>query len=208
MWIALIALFLAGGISAVAQLDTGAIAGTVLDPAGKAVQDATVSITGIATGTTYSTVSSSTGYYVFPSVRTGAYDLTVAAAGFNTAVRTGVVVSIGASTSMNVSLAVGSTMQSITVNASAQTLESDTSTIDDSIQPEQVENLPLSVTGGFRSLETLVTLVPGVVANVASSTDAIKINGGQEEGTDFLIDGITNNRQQNGSGSFIIVEPS
>lgn len=208
MWIALIALFLAGAISAVAQLDTGAIAGTVLDPVGKAVQGAKVTITGVATGTTYSTVSSSTGYYVFPSVHPGVYDETVSASGFKTSVSHGVTVSIGISTSLNLRLELGSTTQTISVNANAQTLESDTSTIDDSIQPQQVEDLPLSVSGGFRSLETLVTLVPGVVANVASSTDAIKIDGGQEEGTDFLIDGITTNREENGSGSFIIVEPS
>jgi len=35
-----------------------------------------------------------------------------------------------------------------------------------------------------------------------------KINGGQEEGTDYLVDGITTNRMENGSGSFDIVAPS
>jgi len=70
---------------AAAQLDTGAIAGTVLDPSGKVVQGAKVSIRGTDTGTAYSTVSSSTGYYVFPSVRPGNYDITVAASGFKTA---------------------------------------------------------------------------------------------------------------------------
>ena len=115
---------------------------------------------------------------------------------------------MGTSTAVDVTLTVGSTNETVSVVASDQTLELDTSTIDDSIQPEQVDKLPLTV-GGWRSLETLENLVPGVVGvGVAGSADTIKINGGQEEGTDFLIDGITTNRQENGSGSFGILSPS
>jgi hypothetical protein len=194
---------------ALAQLDTGAIAGTILDPAGRVVAGARVSISGVDTGTAYSTLSSSTGYYTFPSVHTGRYDLSVAAAGFKTAVRHGVVVSVGANTAQDITLAIGAASETVSVAADAQTLEADTSTIDDSIQPEQVNQLPLTV-AGWRSLETLETLVPGIVSvGVATSgTDPIKIDGGQEMGTDFLVDGITTNRQENGSGSFGILSPS
>jgi hypothetical protein len=193
----------------VAQLDTGAISGTILDPVGKVVQGAQVSLRGTNTGTAYSTVSSSTGYYVFPSVRTGSYDITVAATGFKTAVHKGVVVAVGATSSQDIVLAVGSSMETVSVTASAQTLEADTAEVGGSIQPEQVEDLPLAFGGSLRSLETLVYLVPGTVGfGQASSTDSLKINGGQEEATDFLIDGITTNRQQNGSASFGIISPS
>jgi hypothetical protein len=204
-------LFLLLGFSApaVAQLDTGSISGTILDPANKVVQLAQVSIRGTDTGTVYSTVSSSTGYYVFPSVRPGSYDITVAAQGFKTAIHKGVVVAVGAASSQDIVLAVGSSTEAVTVTAGAQTLEAENAEIDASIQPEQVEDLPLAVGGALRSLETLVYLAPGTVGfGQASSTDALKINGGQEAGTDFLIDGITTNRQQNGSGSFGIMSPS
>ena len=209
MWFAFIALFLISGASAFAQLDTGAIAGTILDPLGKVVPGVKVVVHSLVTGTDYSTVSSATGYYVFPSVRPGVYNVTAAAPGFKTAVHSGVVVSVGVHTSQDITLAVGEATETISVTAGGHALEADTSEVDASIQPEQVENLPLSVGGGFRSLETLVYLVPGVVGTgTASSADAIKINGGQENGTDFLIDGITTNRQQNGSGSFGILSPS
>ena len=46
------------------------------------------------------------------------------------------------------------------------------------------------------------------VGVATSGTDPIKIDGGQEMGTDFLVDGITTNRQENGSGSFGILSPS
>jgi hypothetical protein len=193
---------------AVGQLDAGVIAGTIFDPTGKVVPSALVSAREASTGTSYSTASSSTGYYVFPSVRPGSYDVTVTAAGFKTAARNGVTVAIGTHSAQDITLAVGSTAETVTVSASTQTLESESSDVGTSIQPLQVEALPLTVQG-FRSLETLIALSPGVVSfGEASSTDPIKINGGQEEGTDFLIDGITTNRQQNGSGSFGIMSPS
>ena len=208
-WLALLFMFLGFSASAVAQLDTGSISGTILDPANKVVQLARVSIRGTDTGTTYSTVSSSTGYFVFPSVRPGSYDITVAANGFKTAIHKGVVVAVGTTSSQDIVLAVGSSMEAVTVTASVQTLDTETSDVGVSVQPEQVEAHPLAVGGTLRSLETLVFLAPGVTGfGQSSSTDSLKINGGQEEATDFLIDGITTNRQQNGSAGFGTISPS
>jgi len=207
--LALLVMLLGTTMPAVAQLDTGAIAGTILDQVGKVVSGSQVSIRGTDTGTVYTTVSSSTGYYVFPSVRTGSYDITVTSAGFKTAVHHGVIVAVGATAARDITLTVGATSETISVTAGAQTLEAETSDIDASIQPEQVEDLPLAVGGTLRSLETLVYLAPGTVGfGQAGQADTLKINGGQEQATDFLIDGITTNRQQNGSGSFGIMSPS
>lgn len=201
-------LSIAGSAPLFAQLDAGSVAGTILDPAGKVVSGAKVVIRSLETGTTYAITTSSAGYFVFPTLRPGNYDLTVSAQGFKTVHNSGIVVAVGARTSEDLSLAVGETSETVSVAANAQTLETDTSTIDASIQPEQVDRLPLTV-AGWRSLESIETLVPGVVGvGVAGSADTIKINGGQEMGTDFLVDGITTNRQENGSGSFNILSPS
>src|ERR1700678_2525254 len=72
--VALFALLLTA-LPALAQLDTGSISGTVADPSGSAVKDVTITAKETSTGTTYKTISSATGYYVFPSVRTGTYEL-------------------------------------------------------------------------------------------------------------------------------------
>jgi len=208
VWLALLVMLLGLTPPSAAQLDTGSISGVVADSAGKVIPAAAMTAKESATGTAYSTVSSSTGYYVFPSLRPGSYEVTSQATGFKIQAYTGVVVAVGVSTAQDVTLAVGATSETVTVEAGAQTLESESSDVGVSIQPQQVEELPLTA-GGFRSLETLVYLAPGVVGfGQASSTDPIKINGGQEEGTDFLIDGITTNRAENGSGSFGIVSPS
>ena len=208
VWLALLIVVFWFAAPASAQLDSGSITGTILDPTGKVMPGAAITVRGIDTGTIFSAVSSSTGNYDFPLVRPGRYDLSVSVPGFKSTVNRGVVVAVGTATTVDVTLTVGSTDETVSVTANGQTLELDTSTIDDSIQPEQVDRLPLTV-GGWRSLETLELLVPGVVgAGVAGAADTIKINGGQEEGTDFLIDGITTNRQENGSGSFNILSPS
>ena len=69
----------------------------------------------------------------------------------------------GTHNAQDVTLAVGSRAETVTVSASTQTLESESSDIGTSIQPLQVEALPLTVQG-FRSLETLIALSPGVVS--------------------------------------------
>lgn len=206
-------LFLFGvALPASAQLDTGSIAGVITDPAGKVIQGASIVARNTATATTYSTVSSSAGYYVFPSVRPGTYEVKITSAGFKTNVVTGIVVSVGARTARDIELTVGASTENITVTAGAVSLEKETSDIDASITPDQVQNLPLAVGGSLRSITSMEFLVPGTVGPGTSSGGSgfqmTKINGGQEEGTDYLVDGITTNRMQNGSGSVDILTPS
>ena len=196
-----------------AQLDTGEISGVVADPAGSMVQGVKVTAHEDSTGTEYATVSSSSGYYVFPSVRTGTYTVSAVASGFKKAVYNGITVLVGSHTAQNISLTVGSVDQSVSVNAQALTLETESSEVDGSVTQAQMTDLPLQVSGNLRQLSTFEFLVPGTVGPGTSNGGAggqlmDKINGGQDEGSDFLVDGITTNRQENGSGGFEILAPS
>ncbi len=145
-------------------------------------------------------------------MRPGTYEVKVTAKGFKDGVYNGVIVTVGGQISQDVALAVGSASESVEVTAGTVTLEKESSDIDASISPEQVADLPLVVSGNLRTLSTLEFLVPGTVGPGTSSGGSgfqmTKINGGQEEGTDYLVDGLTTNRQENGSGSFDIVSPS
>jgi hypothetical protein len=202
-------MLIASTTTVLAQLDTGSISGTIIDPTGAVVHGAKIEATETATNTNYSTVSSNAGYYVLPSVRTGVYQIKVSAAGFKTEVLTGVIVAVGASSAHDFHLNVGSASESVGVTAGTESLETESSDVDVSVQPDQVRDLPLPISGGFRSLSVLEFLAPGVVGyGQAGATNTVKINGGQEAGTDQLIDGITTNRQQNGSASFEIMAPS
>lgn len=212
LWMTLLVMLLAFTVPVAAQLDTGSISGVVTDPAGKVVQGAAITANETSTGTTYSTTSSNTGYYVLPSVHPGKYEVKVTAAGFKTAVYNGVVVAVSSQVGQDISLAVGAASESVNVTAGTMSLETESSDIDASITPAQVADLPLQVSGNLRTLSTLEFLVPGAVGPGTSSGGSgfqmAKINGGQEEGTDYLVDGITTNRMENGSGSFDIVSPS
>jgi hypothetical protein len=219
---------LIAALPAAGQLDTGSISGTITDPSGSVVANAKITATEKATGTTYTTVSSNAGYYVFPSVRTGVYTVTISSTGFKTTISTGITVSIGAAAARDFTLQVGATNETVSITASALALETESSDIGEAIQPEQVENLPLTVGTALRSLSTLTFLVPGAVGpgtsaggagggnTIAGNTSAdgsggqivAKINGGQTLGSEYLIDGITTNRAENGSGGFDSISPS
>lgn len=211
-WLLLPLLLAALALPLRAQLDTGSVSGIVTDPSGDVVPHAFIKATQTATGSVYTSRSSGAGYYILPSLHPGIYTITVSAKGFRTAVYTGVRVAIGTQATQNAALTVGSAVQTVTVNSSSIQLETTTSEIDDTISPREVEQLPLQVTGNLRSLSSLEFLVPGAVGPGTSSGGSTfqmaKINGGQEEGTDYLVDGITTDRMENGSGSFDIVAPS
>ena len=113
-------------LPALAQLDTGSISGTVTDPSGSAVKDVTITAKETSTGTTYKTVSSATGYYVFPSVRTGTYEMKAEpSAGFKTAIYSGVVVTVASHVGRDIVLAVGAVSETISVTADTLTLETE-----------------------------------------------------------------------------------
>lgn len=216
-WVRVVAMvssvLLLAALPAVAQLDAGSISGTIKDPSGSVVANAQITAIETSTGTTYTTVSSKAGYYVFPSVRTGEYKLTIASTGFKTTVSSGITVSIGAVAARDFSLQVGLISETVAVTASTLALETESSDVASSIQPEQVEDLPLAVTGALRSMSALTFLVPGAVGPGTSAGGAggqivAKINGGQTLGSEYLVDGITTNRAENGSGGFDGISPS
>ena len=211
--LAILAVLFTSVLPSLAQLDTGSITGTITDSSGSVIAAAKITAVEDATGTTYTAVSSHTGYYVMPSAHIGSYQVTVAAPGFKTEVATGVTVSVGADSSHNFTLQVGTSAETVNVKANSLTLETATSDVATSIQPEQVEDLPLAVSGSLRSLSTLTFLAPGAVGPGTSAGGAggqiiAKINGGQTLGSDYLVDGISTLREENGSGGFDGESPS
>ena len=200
-------------LPALAQLDSGSISGTITDSSGSVIPKARITAVETSTKTTYTAVSSNAGYFVMPAVHTGDYNVTVTASGFKTEVANGVVVSVGAASAHNFTLQVGAAAETVNVQANSLTLETATSDVATSIQPEQVEDLPLAVSGALRSLSTLTFLAPGAVGPGTSAGGAggqiiAKINGGQTLGSDYLVDGISTLREENGSGGFDGLSPS
>src|ERR1035438_451022 len=119
------------------QANQGSIAGTVTDQTGAVVVNAQLMAKERSTGTTYKTVSSSAGLYRFPNVNIGTYDLTVSFTGFKTVSLTGVVVQVASTAALDVKLNAGAVTETISVNADAPTVQSESSDIGSVVNPKQ-----------------------------------------------------------------------
>lgn len=111
-------------------------------------------------------------------------------------VREGVTVQTGSTVSLDIQMQVGGVSENVTVSADASQLETATSDIGATVQQVLVENLPLEVSGTVRNPVQFITLIPGFVGNVgndpgSNSTDDFKVDGGQENSTDVLVDGVS-----------------
>ncbi len=139
---------------------TGQLSGTVVDPSGAAVPNAKVRVTEPATGFTQSVTAGGFGEYSFPELQPGQYEVTSTAAGFSQAVYTGVVIEAARTTDLQLQMKVGASSQSVEVSAQAQVLETTTSTLSTTINPQSVQDLPLN----GRDLLPMAELVAGAQA--------------------------------------------
>ncbi|MDQ6704366.1 MAG: carboxypeptidase-like regulatory domain-containing protein, partial [Acidobacteriota bacterium] len=111
-----------------AQTNEGGLAGNVVDDSGALIVGAKVAVKNQGTGARQETITSDGGYR-FPSLPVGLYDLTVQREGFSSVTQTGVRVEVSSTTSVNVTLRVGTAAQNVTVAAAAETLKEATSDI-------------------------------------------------------------------------------
>lgn len=194
-------------------VNRGTIAGTVIDQSGGTVADADVTATEINTGTIYKVKTGGAGTYRFPDLLVGAYDVTVQAKGFKESVSKNLVVQIGSTTALDITLQPGNVTEVVTVNIEGTNLETQSSDVGTVITTQQVLDLPLALggVGATRSPEGFVFLVPGTTGpgtnNGAGGVFESKISGGQDFGTEVLLDGASIERSENGS-SFDEAGPS
>ena len=182
--------------SALAQSNSGSLQGTVNDPSQAPIAGAQITARNIDTGIIASTASSSAGIYQFANLAPGRYSLKVTAAGMKEFTQNGVTVTTGTTTTLDVPMQLGAVTDQVIVNADASRLETATSDIGATVERPLIENLPLEVSGTVRNPVQFITLIPGFVGNVgndpgSNSTDDFKVNGGQENATDVLVDGVS-----------------
>jgi len=146
------------------QTTTG-INGTVTDASGATVPQADVVITDQLTGAVFKARTNNSGFYSFPSLLPGLYTVRVSKSGFRTEVVTDRRILATQPATVDVTLRVGETSQSITVSAEgAELLNTNSQDITGTITPTLVRNLP-TTRGNFFDL---LTLAPGVVPQQAN----------------------------------------
>ncbi|MGC2399762.1 MAG: carboxypeptidase-like regulatory domain-containing protein, partial [Acidobacteriaceae bacterium] len=175
-----------------AQASRGSIAGGVHDPVGAVVPNATVTITNVDTSTSYPLATNSDGRFSYPALPPGNYKVTVAAPGFKEAVQEGITVSIGSTSTLDIGLQVGQTSQSVTVNADAQQIQTESSDVGTTVSGALIAQLPLNFSGVVRSPLQFMTLTPGFQGDStgnAQSQASFKLNGAGTGQADVILDG-------------------
>jgi hypothetical protein len=147
-----------------------------------------------ATGLVQSQNTNAAGEYLFTELPVGTYSVTAEQTGFATETKQNVLLEVDARLREDFTLAVGAVTQTATVEASAPVISTDSATVGNVINNQQVTGLPLN---GRNPLQ-LVTLVPGVNNGVKGSQNqtqggSVSINGAREQSNNFLLDGVDNN---------------
>lgn len=181
--------------SAFAQVSASAtIRGTVKDPTGAVVANATITMVSDRTRGERSAKSNSDGIYVFTLVEPGNYTLSVEASGFKKYVRNDLAVSPSETKGLDIAMEVGATSETITVTASAaEEIKTETGERSNTLKAAQIENLSLI---SRNSLE-LLRILPGVVAPDSSSyqvsgfgdASAYAVNGQRGQNNNVSVDG-------------------
>ena len=186
---------LLAGATGLAQSGRGTLTGSVKDVTGANIPGASLDLKETNTGSRYAAKASAEGLYTFPELPPGSYTLAVTAPGFQSYTQIGITVYVGSTATLNVALQVGAaTSTTITVTGDASQLQTQSSDIGTTVPSELIEDLPLQYAGSPRNPLAFVILAPGfsgVSANSPTDQGGFKLNGGQQAGTDILVDGAT-----------------
>lgn len=186
------------------------IQGTVADPTGAVVPDARVTLTNEANGFIRTTTSNGAGFYSAPDLEVGTYRIEVQATGFKTYHQNDIVLNVASVVRIDIGLQVGAVGQSVTVEANAVQVQTDTSDISQTITSRQIDNLS---TNG-RNILQLTELVPGASSNMPDfdlpgaqwQNRSIYFNGMRQDANNWQIDG--GEAYDRGGGGILLVSPS
>jgi hypothetical protein len=205
-----ILLFLIGIFSAIFPAATswasvaGSISGTVKDPSGSVVPNASVTVREVSTGQSTQLRTDSKGHYTIPVLPVGHYELDVQANGFQSYQRKGIALDTDAALTLDVWLAIGSDNQTVSVSDNTLHVETISTQLGEVISGRQMTAVPLN----GRSFTDLLSLQPGVApaTSITSSTvqdvgatildpsgtlnpGTISVNGQREFANYFSVDG-------------------
>jgi hypothetical protein len=178
----------------------GEIGGEVRDPSGALIPNATVTVINTATSASRVATTNAAGFYSFPDLVPGTYDVKVASSGFDTIVKAGIVLEVQAAPRVDFTLAVGQSTQTVEVAANAAALATEDATVGTVIEEKRIEDLPLN----GRSFFQLVALSPNVTYGFTQPAQTsgrlggsrgsltMAMSGARSTWENYTLDGITN----------------
>ena len=173
-----------------------ALSGYIKDPTGAMVPNATVSIIKTDTAAKWSTSSTDVGFYEFPALPPGPYEIHVDKAGFQPLDRGGLTLHIGDRVQMDVGLKVGSSKEEVTVEGGPELLNTNDASVTTVVERQTVESMPLN----GRSFQSLLNLMPGVnpinpssAGNGQNAQGQFTVNGQRADANYVMVDGVSAN---------------
>ena len=194
-WSCCVGLFSASLLQA--QNASGSIVGHVKDSTGAAVVAAQVSVTNLDTHDVRTVSTNEAGDYTIPVLQPGHYQVEVTDKGFKSEKTSGIVLDVDQTVRVETSLTVGSATESISVNAQAVALDTDSASVGQLIGSQQISVLPLD----GRNFQDLMLLAPGAVNNPGgeqtpyrisiSGTDisSVSLGGSRGSSEGYTVDG-------------------
>ena len=167
----------------------GRIKGSVTDPGGAVIANATVTAVNAATGVKFTTTSQSNGDYIFQQLPVGTYSISVTASGFKTFTATGIVLNIDQEFVEPVKLDVGSTSELVEVKADAVQVNTTETQLNNIVDSTEIVELPL-ISRAFTGLELIE---PGVQVSSDRFGTNYSVSGAQTQQSEYLINGADSN---------------
>jgi len=187
---------------------TGQIIGTVTDPSKAAIPQANVTVTNAATSLVRTTKTNAEGDYVVPLLPPGNYSVSVAAGGFKTQTSTNISVEVASTATVNIRLQIGEASQTVTIEATAELLQTESAANGGVVNDKTVPALPLS----SRNYTQILDLEPGVSGNVPNAGSLGKnsvdvfVNGGRIMDNSYQMDGQdVGNAETQGTGAILSI---
>jgi hypothetical protein len=163
-----------------------------------------VTVRDVDTGAVRTLTSDAGGRYIAPDLALGSYEVQAQQSGFQTEVRSGITLTVGRESVVNLALKVGQISDKVTITAEAPLVESTTSALSSLVDERTIRDLPLN----GRSYDQLALIQPGVVTMGAGLAGAafdygtgvrFSVSGSRSYANSFMLDGTDINDHANGT---------
>ncbi|MFY9978598.1 MAG: carboxypeptidase regulatory-like domain-containing protein [Candidatus Sulfotelmatobacter sp.] len=201
----------------------GSLSGIVKDPSGAVIPAAKITLVNTAIRSEYTALSNGEGFYSFPALPVGHYDLTIEAAGFRTEGKSGLEIDTDSALALDAVLSLAQRTEAVTVEGSSTALQLQVDTVathlGEVVTGSQMTALPLNgrsytdllpIQPGVAPVSTLLpnsVIMAGVTGGLSPSGDLnpgnLSIDGQRESSNGFLVDGIDVQEHMNGGTSVI-----
>jgi Carboxypeptidase regulatory-like domain/TonB dependent receptor len=177
------------------QSNQGVIQGAVLDQTGGAIAGASVTVIDVARGVSRALTTDAAGQYVAPSLLPGTYTVRAEAKGFRITEHSGVLVEVGQTIRVDLTVQPGEQTQTVTVTGEIPEIDTTDSTLGGTVSNAAINALPLN----GRNFERLLQLRPGVVTDPGSGAGNASTNGRRTGNDLLLVEGIAQIGPSNGT---------